>query len=403
MLSQRYRQMIQRCALLVLAGTALQFMVGGLDASFLAYPWGIVLAVNYLYLLIFLYSNADKWKWVRCWMDQPACIVSLASLLLVTLLFGLVRQDGSADGWTGALGFTRMTSSWIFNLLLFHFMTVMGLKVMDDAYHWKKRNVTTLVFHVSFWVILVSAIFGCGDKIRVKITSVVGQPVQMGISADGQPVELPFSLMLKEFSLEEYPPRIHRVDNDLLSKSFIVAEDKGSVGEVDGWQIECLEYLEMAGRMREDSAYASMKHVGATTAVYVKATNDVTHQSAEGWVSCGSHIFTGNVLPLPDGSMLVMPQREVKKYLSKVEIAMEEDREVHEISVNHPLSIGAWKVYQSGYDSSRGRWSTVSILECVRDAWYMPVHIALWVILAAGGWMFVHGWRSHGKGKEERK
>ena len=48
--------MIGRCALLFLAGTALQLYIGNVDTSFLAYPWGLVGAVNYLYILIILYA-----------------------------------------------------------------------------------------------------------------------------------------------------------------------------------------------------------------------------------------------------------------------------------------------------------------------------------------------------------
>ena len=47
MLSQPYKILIGRCAVLFSAGTALQFLVGALNPSFLAYPWGIVLADNY--------------------------------------------------------------------------------------------------------------------------------------------------------------------------------------------------------------------------------------------------------------------------------------------------------------------------------------------------------------------
>ena len=50
MLSQRYRQLIGRCALLLVAGMALQFLWGNVNPSFLTYPWSLVLVVNYLYL-----------------------------------------------------------------------------------------------------------------------------------------------------------------------------------------------------------------------------------------------------------------------------------------------------------------------------------------------------------------
>ena len=62
-------------------------------------------------------------------------------------------------------------------------------------------------------------------------------------------------------------------------------------------------------------------HVGTTTAVRIKAFHSDTHQIVEGWVSCGSHIFIGCTLSLPDGSELVMPRREAKKYLSEIEAA----------------------------------------------------------------------------------
>ena len=164
MLSQSYKNLIGRCAVLFSAGTALQFLVGPVNPSFLAYPWGIVLAVNYLYVLILLYCQADKWKWVKKWYDRPACIVSLASLLVLSILFGLIRQDASTHGLGGMLGFTDMTSSWIFNFFLIHFMTVMGLKSIDDVWHWKKRNLSVIVFHVAVFVVLANGIFGSGDN-----------------------------------------------------------------------------------------------------------------------------------------------------------------------------------------------------------------------------------------------
>lgn len=403
MLSQPYKKMIGRCAVLFSAGTALQFIVGSLTPSFLAYPWGIVLAVNYIYVLVFLYCQADKWKWVKSWYDRPACIVSLASLLVLSLLFGLVRQDASTDGLWGMLGFTEMTSSWIFNFFLVHFMTVMGLKSIDDLWHWKKHSPTVTVFHVAVFVVLVSGIFGSGDKIRVKVVAAIGNPVQFGVSDDKQRVELPFMLRLTDFTLEEYPPRIHRVSENLLSKEFVVVEEENNEGLLGSWQVECLEYLDMAGRLHPDSAYVAMQHVGATTAVYIKAFHQETHQMVEGWVSCGSHIFDGSVLDLPDGSALVMPRREVKKYLSSVELVTNEGKKEMEIAVNHPATVGSWKIYQSGYDSDRGRWSTLSVLECVKDAWYMPVCVALWLTLAFGIWMLFHGWTKRRGRKEEKQ
>jgi cytochrome c biogenesis protein ResB len=85
-----------------------------------------------------------------------------------------------------------------------------------------------------------------------------------------------------------------------------------------------------------------------------------------------------------------MPRRDAKRYLSRVDVEqMSGERERFDIEVNHPARIGAWRIYQVGYDTARGRWSSVSVLECVKDGWYSAIHIALWLMLSAGVVMFV--------------
>ena len=306
--------MIGRCALLFLVGTALQFFWGDVDASFLFYPWTIVVSMNYLYILILLYTKSDSVKCLRRLYDRPAMLVSLASMLVLTLLFGLIRQDGSTEGLWGWLGFTRMTSSWIFVLFLVHFTTVIGLKAVEDVHRWKQRKLPVVLMHVSSFIILASAIISSGEKVRVRVTTSLDAPISMGVTEDRRMYELPFTLTLKEFILEEYPPQVVVVD----------------------------------------------------------------------------------------GQEMVIPRREVKKFLSRVAVTDEDGTEEVEILVNHPARIGAWRIYQSGYDSSRGKESTISILECVKDGWYPAIHVAMWLILIAGAWMMLGGWKVQNKKKEDK-
>jgi hypothetical protein len=313
MFSQRYKQMIGRCALLFLAGTALQLYIGNVDTSFLAYPWGLVGAVNYLYILIILYAYQEKLTFVRRMYDRASYITSLASMLILTLLFGLIPQDASIGGLIDLLGFNQMSSSWIFVLFLFHFMTIVGLKAIEDVHHWKKHSLPAVLMHVSFFVILVASVFGSGEKVRLRVTAIEGHPVGMGVTDKGKRVELPFTILLKDFSLEEYPPVVHL---------------------------------------------------------------------------------------LPDGSEVVMPRREVKKYLSEVEIWKGEEKHAFDIAVNQPASIGSWKIYQSGYDTSRGKFSQISILECVKDGGYIAVHIAMWTILLSSVLMFIMRTKNKKEDKE---
>jgi cytochrome c biogenesis protein ResB len=233
-------------------------------------------------------------------------------MLVLTLLFGLIRQDGSPEGIWGMLGFTQMATSWIFVLFLVHFTTVIGLKAVEDVHRWRHRKWTAVVMHVSFFIILASAIFGSGDKVRVKVTTVLDTPIGMGMTENREMYELPFVLTLKEFVLEEYPPQVYVID----------------------------------------------------------------------------------------GKEMVMPRREVKKFLSRVAVTDKDGTKEVEVLVNHPARIGAWKIYQSGYDSARGKQSTISILECVKDSWYPMIHVAMWMILVGGVMMFVLGFKKKGEDKK---
>ena len=312
MLSRRYKQLIGRYALLLIAGMALQFFLGNVDASFLSYPWSLVVAVNFLYILILVYAKSDAVKGFRRLYDRPAYLSSLVSMLVLTLLFGLVRQDGSTEGIWGMLGFTQMATSWIFVLFLVHFTTVIGLKAVEDVHRWRHRKWTAVVMHVSFFIILASAVLGSGDKVRVKVTTALDTPIGMGMTENREMYELPFVLTLKEFVLEEYPPQVYMID----------------------------------------------------------------------------------------GKEVVMPRKEVKKFLSRVAVTDKEGTKEVEVLVNHPARIGAWKIYQSGYDSARGKQSTISILECVKDSWYPMIHVAMWMILAGGVMMFVLGFKKKGEDKK---
>ena len=387
-----YKRAFLRCALLFVVGTTLQLAVGDIDSSLLHYPWGLILAVNYLYLLVVAYAMRNRWRWLRQLGDDKACLSSLAAFGAIVIVFGLTRQDPAREGLVGALGFSRMTSSWPFNLLLFYFMTTLGIRTVSDIHHLCDRRMAAVLTHLGVFVLLVAGTFGSGDTVRCMVTTRVGTPVSIGRDDAGHEVRLPFALTLDDFSIEEYPPKLYLLDTrrESSSREFLSVEADGAEAVIGDWRIRAEHSLDMAGRLPEESDWRAMKHVGAAPAVYASAENTVTGEKFSGWVSCGSHIFEPSYLMLDDGMAVAMPRREAKRYLSRVNI-MEEGgiRRDVEIEVNHPARVGSWRVYQVGYDTSKGRWSDTSVLECIRDPWYGAAHLALWMLLAAGVVMFV--------------
>lgn len=381
-----------RCLLLFAVGIVLQCVVGDFDNGFLRYPWGLILAVNYLYLLILLHFQRDKWRWVNRLSDHYASVSALGSMVFMTIIFGLTRQDASTEGLVGLLGFSRMTSSWPFNLLLFYFTTTVGLAVVDDLHHWRQRGLAAMMSHLAVFVVLTCGMFGSADKMRVTVNAHLERPVAEGIDSKGVSQTLPFAITLKEFAMEEYPPKLYLLDTrqESSSEDFLLVEETTSEGEIDGWQLRVERVIDMAGRMPDSEEWIEMVHTGAAPAIYLKATNPATGESYSGWVSCGSHIFEPSYLRLGERYAVAMPRRDAKRYLSRVDVEqMTGERQRFDVEVNHPARIGAWRIYQVGYDTARGRWSSVSVLECVKDGWYSAIHIALWLMLSAGVVMFV--------------
>lgn len=388
-----------RCVGLAAAGVVLQIAVGDLDNSFLHYPWSAIAAVNYLYLLVLAYAMEDRWQWVRDLRSGHSSVVALASMVAMLLIFGLTRQNGSAEGIAGVLGFTRMTSSWVFNLLLINFVTSLGLAVIHDWREVRSRKIAPLLSHTAVFVALAAAMFGSGDKLRVRVPLYLDHPTYEAVDAEGVRRELPFAVTLRDFQMEEYPPKLYLYDvaAESLSQEFLSVDD--GAGVVGDWQLSIEEYLPMAGRMPEDPEYRAMQHVGAAHAALVVARNVASGEQARGWVSAGSHIFAASTLALGNGEAVVMPAPEAKRYLSRIDLEQADGAVQHfEVEVNHPARIGAWHIYQSGYDQERGRWSTMSVVECVHDGWWSVVQVALWLILASAVVMFITaGGRKRGK------
>ena len=381
-----YKRAFVRCALLFLAGAALQLITGGLDNSFLRHPWGLIISINYLYLLILAYAKSDSWTWVRKLYDRHAMTSSLAAMVVMCIIFGLTAQNGSTEGIAGALGFRNMKASWSFGLIFFYFTSVLGLRAIDDIRNWRSRRLIPSLSHAAVFLVLAAGIFSAGEKTRVRIKAPLGHPVHTAMKATGEEYRLPFPISLKSFDIKEYPAQLYMID-----------PSKGSSESLEGWDIKVLKNLEMAGRLKDSTDYIPMEHVGATTAMYIEAIHQATGRKAEGWVSCGSHIFPPAMLQISETEAIAMPQREPEHYLSEILVTDEKGDHIYNIKVNKPAKTGAWRIYQVGYDKERGKWSTYSILECVKDGWYPLIRTGLWLILASGVAMALTAGRSRRK------
>ena len=397
-----YKKAFGRCACIFLAGIALQFCLGDLNNAFLHYPWSVIAALFFAYALYLIYYLSDKFPGLRKLYDHYACVSALAAMVIMTIFFGSIAQDDEATGFFSKIGFTRMTSSWPFNLTLLYFTATLGLGVINDLAHIKHKKWVPVISHLCVFVILTAGIFGSADKKFIELTATLNKPTSTGVvEGTGESYKLPFEMTLKKFTIEEYPPRLRVINmqDRNASRDFLSIEQAGLSKSFGDWDVKVDQFMLKA--MPDSLGFRELTHVGSAPAALVTATNRVTKQASQGWITSGSFIFEPERLQLTPTEMVSMSPSIPKHYQSDVHIVDAKGKEKDlAIVVNSPAQLGSWQIYQYSYDTERGKYSTISIFECIHDGWYNIVQVALWLLLLVGVMMFFTAGRRR---KEDKK
>lgn len=404
-----YREGATIAAGLLLTGILLQGAVGKIDWELLSWPVNIILLLVYIIVLVMVSGLSGRIYLFRWLGSYAAAVTSLAAVVVMTVIMGLIRQTGpqTVSGVAPWLGFSQMLSAWPFALLFTWLITVLGLTAFRHLYPFRWRNIPFLLNHLGLFVAVVAAVLGNADLQRLKMTTVVGKAEWRAYDEAGQQSELPLAIELQHFTIDEYPPKLMLIDN---GTGKVLPEGKpehlllGS-GEQEGqladWRIRVVRQMAESARVAtEDTVkFVAFHSIGATYAVYIEADNRLTGVRREGWVSCGSFLFPYKALRLDEQVSLVMPEREPQRFASDVKLYTQSGRKLEAvIEVNRPLTVEGWKVYQLSYDESKGKWSDISVFELVRDPWLPLVYSGIWMLIAGAVWMFV----TASKRKEEQ-
>ena len=261
---------------------------------------------------------------------------------------------------------------------------------------------------IGLFIALIAATLGNADMQRLKMTTRMGNAEWRATDDKGQLTELPLAIELKDFTIDEYPPKLMLIDNEtgraLPEKSpvHLLLEEEVYGGTLQDWELTIQQSIPMAASVATEDTlkFTDFHSMGATYAVHLKAVNRKNRQTKEGWVSCGSFLFPYKALRLDSLTSLVMPEREPQRFASKVKVYTQEGTITEDtIEVNRPMEIEGWKIYQLSYDESKGGWSDISIFELVRDPWLPVVYTGIVMMMLGAVCLFVNAQ----KRKEEEK
>lgn len=387
---------------LMVAGFALEISTPSLSAFKLIFPYNLYILISYCILLFVAHKWLGHFQIIRWLTKVPAAITSICLVTFLVLIMGIVPQVPSESQFINTLGLNHITTNWAFILILIVFLSNLGLITIKRFFQFSISNIGFILNHLGLFLALTAGVLGSGDLQRMTIDTKENQPSWIALDEENNPIELPFAFFLKDFRLEEYPPKLALVDNktgDLHfndGKNLYLIENEKSY-EFGDFEIKINNYLTSSGRIGD--RYAFVNEIGSPPAALVEVIDKKKDSIINGWISCGSFSRQPQSLKINEQISLVMTVPEAKKFSSDITILTQDETKTDvTLEVNKPYKFEGWKIYQYSYDDSLGKWSDISVLEMVKDPWLPVIYIGIFMMIAGAIYMF---WIGNTKNKEE--
>lgn len=381
----------------ILTGFLLQVAVGPVRWESCAYPVSVILLVSFILLLVIAHTFWRKASAASWLYSYQAAVPAIAWVIVAMLVMGVTKQMPYGEDERALWGISNMLSFWPFVLLYAWMTVILGLVTLSHLFPFKLKNIPFLLNHLGLFLVLIGATLGSADIRKLTMNVRVDFPEWQAMDEAGRMYELPLTITLKKFTIDEYPPKLVLVSNKEgqgFSRKPSVSlslDNRVKKGKLLHWTVSVKKVLPMATKTSSsnDDSYLESSSKGATSAVQVVVVDSIHHVTKEGWVSCGNYLFPDKVLPLDSLYSLAMPTREPKRFSSEVEIKTPSGNKLEaEIEVNKPYKIGLWNIYQYGYDEELGRWSDVSVLQLVKDPWLPVVYVGIGMMIAGALCLF---------------
>lgn len=401
---------------LLVTGLMLQLSVGPVDWQAFAFPVNVITLAVFLALIAVVYALRPRVYGFRYLTTFTAAVPALIYAVILTATMGLTKQLPSGPfmlaepSLADTVGITRMLSFWPFILIYVWMTLLLGQVIIHRLLHlhpkrafWT-RDIPFLMNHLGLFITIVTATLGNADMQRLKMTISQEAPEWRAVDDRGEMHELPIAIQLKQFTIDEYPPKLILIDNntgnavDGQQAETLLIDSTFTEGQLGDWRIRLVKKLDYAAPvLQEDSTYfEEWMQTGAVSAVCVEADWHPStpakrpYLKKSSWITSGSYMFPYQMLKIDQQVSLAMMPREPQRYISRVEILTESGKDIEtNILVNKPFSIDGWKIYQLNYDTQKGRWSEISILELVSDPWLPFVYTGIYMMLLGTVLMFI--------------
>lgn len=390
-----YREGILIVLGLTLIGIIWQLTLPASALQIPAWPGNLYLGLAFTALLAaghLFFRKSLPVKWLS---SIPAAVTSAALFCGLAILMGIVPQSPSGSEIITRLALNQLTGSYLYLLANGYFLSCLGLATLKRLFPFKLKNIGYILNHLGLWLTLTAASLGSSDLQRLSMDCIEGKVEWRARNEKGQLLELPLAVELKDFRLEEYPPKITLIDHQTgkivlqnkKSQYFSLADAPCKLGE---YQVEVEKYLPEAGFIGD--RFERVNEMGSPPAALLRVSGPNESAAKSGWISSGSFIHQPYAFKVSDQHSLVMLPPEPQKFQSDIRLMFPDGEQVETtLEVNKPFSIHGWKLYQLSYDSEKGRWSELSVIELVRDPWLPAVYVGVFMLLIGTLFMLREG------------
>lgn len=377
---------------LIVTGLFLELFVASGNEFTVTYPYNVYFIVGYSIALFVAYKWFSNIQLIRWLTKVPASISSIALVTLLVMVMGIIPQVPSENNIIQNFGLNRMTSNWAFLLVIFQFLTCLGLITIKRILQFSWSNFGFVLNHFGLFLALIAGILGSGDLQRLTVDVYEGKPSWIATDNKNNEVELPFAFYLKDFMIEEYNPKLALVDNKLGSiahnngKNLYLVE-KGETYTFQKYEVTITDYLASSGKIGE--GYYFVNEIGSPPSASVTVKDLETDSISKGWISSGSFRYPYESLKISDDYSIVMTIPEAKKFSSDIDILTREGERISTVlEVNKSFKFEGWNIYQLSYDDRKGKWSELSVIELVRDPWLPVIYTGIFMMIAGAMYMF---------------
>lgn len=380
----------------VLVGLVIELYSSGKGIVFVGWPFnliGLILFGVLIFVVGVLFRERPFVKWFG---GIPMGLSLIFCLALLSLIGGVVPQDVMPPGsFAASLRLNGMFSSWPFAFVTVLFLFNLGLTLVWKTIPFRPANLQFMLFHGGFWLALACGLAGATQLQRLAVPIYEGRESNKAYNREQKElVTLPFSIYLKDFQIDQYVPQYGLYDpkQDRLveTKSKLLPEVRTGVkAEWPGvGSVAVLDYLHDALPGDDGVPVAVEREKGVP---FAKVRIEAGGKVAERWISSGGPEVRPQFVPMGE-YVLVMLEGAPKAFRSEVTmIADDGERKAATLEVNKPVDFKGWKLYQASYDEQAGRWSTLSLVEVIRDPWLPAVYVGFFMIMAGNVLFFWKG------------